>query len=148
MAVVSWCLVACSGSETNEPPEIAYGLEECYHCRMIISEEGHAAAVDLGDGEFRKFDDIGCLLGSVRDLESAPRQAWVHAADSGEWLEATRAVFVVDQARMTPMGSGVVASSSEAAARERVGTSETVYDWEGLVAAGLLLHTPDQENSG
>jgi len=146
--VAASCVVSCSADEASAPPRIALGLEECSYCRMIISEERHAAAIDLGAGETRKFDDIGCLLASMRSLEKVPQRVWVHDVDSVEWLDAATGYFVLDEARTTPMGSGVAALASEEAALERAGALETIYDWDELLASGIALRSPNEENQG
>ncbi len=140
--------LGCAGPDPDAPPEIAYGHQECSHCRMIISEERFAAALQWADGEVARFDDIGCLLASMEARAEVPPKVWVHDADSVEWLDARTATFVLEEARTTPMGSGVVALTTEAAARQRVAESETIYDWDELVAAGVALRAPNEENRG
>ncbi len=139
-------LAACGGPEPDAPPEIAYGLEECSHCRMIVSEERFAAATRSADGSIARYDDVGCLLAAIEAAGEVPQRVWVHDADSVEWIDAGTAVFVQEEARATPMGSGLVALANPEAARRRVGESQTVYEWDELVASGLALRAPNEEN--
>lgn len=131
-------VVACSAAPEG-PPEIAYGLEECSYCRMIISEEAYAAAVVAPDGTTWKFDDPGCLMAARGKWNRAGVRIWVHDADSGVWLDAADAYFVRQDAAKTPMGSGLVALATQADARQRIGEDEPIYDWQELASTGAAL---------
>lgn len=132
-------LVLACGSETGGPPEIAYGLEECDHCRMIISEEAHAAAVVGPQGSIRAFDDLGCLLAARESWRGDGARVWVHDVESAEWLDARRAVFVRQDAATTPMGSGLVALTTRRQAERRGATEDSIDDWGELVSHGAAL---------
>ena len=69
LLVLAGLLAACGSPDPEAPPEIAYGLEECSHCRMIISEERFAAATRTAGGAVARYDDVGCLLPSWRPGE-------------------------------------------------------------------------------
>jgi copper chaperone NosL len=146
LAVVLAASLGCSARDLSEPPEIAYGLEECVHCRMIISDERHAAAASFPGGGAHRFDDIGCLLSALEAGAEEPRRIWVHDARSLAWLDAHSASFVIEGRESTPMGSGIVAFGSEEAARERAGGDGTIYDWGELT--GIGLGDPEEENRG
>jgi copper chaperone NosL len=102
----------CGGEPPGAPPEIQYGLEECGHCRMIVSEEKHAAALVDADGTTTPFDDVGCLVDHLGERPTAPDKVWVHDHASGRWIDAESAWFVRDPRGTTPMGSGLVAFAS------------------------------------
>ena len=123
-ALVAALVSGCGGGEPG-PPEILYGEDICDHCRMVISEERHAAAARL-DGRESRFDDPGCLrafLASARG-ETPPR-AWLHD-ETGAWLTVEEAWIVVDPEGGTPMASGLLAFGSveEASAAARRHGSE------------------------
>ncbi|MFQ5350332.1 MAG: nitrous oxide reductase accessory protein NosL [Thermoanaerobaculia bacterium] len=116
--VVTAVLVAgCGGGAAGGPPEILYGQDICDRCRMVISEERHAAAL-RHDGRAYRFDDTGCLRGFLESApDSAEGAAWVHD-ESSAWLGVEEAWFVKDPEGRTPMGSGIHAfASAEAAAK-------------------------------
>jgi len=134
---------ACAGDRSTGPPEIHYGLEECRHCRMIVSEERFAAAVVEG-GEAAPFDDLGCLVAHLRERgdgvpadSSAPGGgpvAWVHDHPTGHWLPAADAHFVRDPELITPMGSGLLAFAHRAEAEEvAAGAGTEVWGWGELL---------------
>ncbi len=122
-------VAACSAPPAAGPPEIAYGEVECGHCRMIVSEEKYAAAVEAVGGERAVFDDLGCLLNWVRDRDLETSTVWVHDVGDSSWLEAKRAVFARDPSRITPMGSGWTAREV-GGAQDGAGPS---YSWSELV---------------
>lgn len=140
-ALVAVLGMGCSAPETGAP-EILYGLEECAHCRMIISEERYAAAIVDASGEVQKYDDLGCILRSNRKV-AANETVWVHDMETGDWIDGRGAWFIHDPSRMTPMGSGVVGFARQAQAAAR---GEEVLDWNGLLAAGGSLIERNEEN--
>jgi copper chaperone NosL len=124
-------LSACSKENAGGPPKIRYGEDVCADCGMIISDERFAAAVTPPGAAALLYDDIGDLL-KARSESAAPASApaWVHDAESKQWLPAEKAWYVRDEKVMTPMGSGIAAYATEAAAKAR-GTPLT---WAQLTA--------------
>lgn len=99
-------LTACSSG----PPAIAFDLDECDYCRMIISDERFAAAATGSGGRTVRFDSIECLAGWVLAEDEAPRQVWVtDGAESGALLPAGEARFRRDTLVHSPMGKGWIA---------------------------------------
>lgn len=112
LLVLALVLAGCGGEPAGGPPEIQYGLEECGHCRMIISEEKFAAAsVDASDTVTR-FDDLGCMVEYLGQQPTPPRRVWVHDHATGDWIAGETAWFVRDPRGATPMASGLVAFAS------------------------------------
>ncbi len=128
-------LTSCGTEPTGGPPEIQYGLEECGHCRMIISEEKFAAATVDQIGTGTPFDDVGCLVDHLRELSAAPENVWVHDHADGGWISAEPAWFVRNPRGTTPMGSGLVAFASRSKA-EAFGSEQAavVATWTQVVA--------------
>ena len=125
-------LAGCGGEPAGGPPEIQYGLEECGYCRMIISEEKFATAIEA-DGTTIKFDDTGCMVDYLRERSTTPgtEGVWVHDHATGGWIDADLAWFVRDPRGTTPMGSGLVAfESRQAAAAFAAERSVAVETWE------------------
>lgn len=118
--LLAGCAAAAAG-----PPAVHWGVDECSHCHMILSEPRFAAVARSGADEVR-FDDLGCLLDwsrAQRTVSAAtPWQVWVHDANGERWLAAPSAFFV-HTGTHTPMGSGILAFADEAAARAGAGSS-------------------------
>lgn len=107
---------ACDRNETDAPPTIRFGRDECGECGMAIHEERSSAALLVerdGRREYVLFDDIGCFLDTLRN--SAPElkviHAFVHDHSNSMWISATTANFLLSGAAglQTPMGSGIAA---------------------------------------
>lgn len=137
-------LGGCSRGQTEiAPPEIHYGEDVCAACNMIISDPRFAAGyvVERKPGRYESlaFDDIGDML-THQDAAAATATdvkivAWyVHDYASEEWLDATVATYVVSAAIMTPMGHGVAAFASQAAAQEMAAAQDgEVFTWPELL---------------
>lgn len=101
-------LMGCSQSTNlDEPPEIIYGQDVCDECGMILNEERFAASYVTKSGEVRRFDDVGGMLLYDQKHQEDVHIYWVHDLDTKEWINAKEAVFVLDDALITPMGWGL-----------------------------------------
>lgn len=99
--------VGCTGADG--PPAITLDRSACGHCGMLVSELRTAGALRVADGTAHVFDDIGCLLSAVRELQQNDGRIWVHDAASSQWVPADSAVFTRRADIWTPMGSGLLA---------------------------------------
>lgn len=144
LAVVLLVVAACGADAAGlDPPDIDWGRDLCTSCGMIISDPRYAAAYAVA-GDDRLFDDIGDMIdfGLGRGELHSRTPAWVHDHDSGEWLEAASAHYVVTPAILTPMGRGIAAFSTADRARAFAGEfgGETMT-WEDL----LVRLTPGED---
>lgn len=135
-------LAACSSPELSGPPTIRTGRDQCSECGMIINEERCSCALlVLKDGarEYLLFDDIGCLLNTRETAEGlVVLGAFVRDHHGGGWLDFDKAAFLfADREKLpTPMGSGIVAHSSPAAAEaERAAVGGEIHEAGGIQAA-------------
>ena len=135
LALAVALLAGCGGGPDGGPPDILYGQDICDRCRMVISEERHAAGF-RHEGRVYRFDDAGCLLGLLDSgEESASGIAWVHD-ENGAWLPAEEAWFVIDPEGGTPMASGILAfGSPEAAAAAASGYGVGPQRWPEIAAS-------------
>jgi len=115
---IALALAACApASAEPQPPEIAYGLDTCDACGMIIDEPRFASALLLENGETRKFDDIGDMFESVDAHPDQPARAWfVHDYDSEKWMRGETAFYVFSASIASPMGHGIAAFGEKASA--------------------------------
>ena len=103
------------------PDAIAYGVDSCAYCRMLIGDERFAAVAVTLKGRTVKFDSIECLLAYLHDTSASHTVAsvWVSNFRSpGVMLDAGRARFIDLGPGRTPMARGwvAVASARDAAA--------------------------------
>ena len=139
-------LAACSRGETvPKPPAIRYGEDTCTHCNMIISDPryaaGYAHEISSGYYESLAFDDIGDLLTDLGEHPERHIVAWyVHDYESEEWLDATTAYYVISEQIMSPMGHGIAAHATQAAAEQMAqAKGGQVYDWQALLTQAKTL---------
>lgn len=85
-------LGACAREEGPEP--IAYDRQPCAYCRMLISDPGFAAQLQLVDQETVSFDDPGCLMRYQAEHSPTVRAAWFHHAHEDRWIPAADVGFV------------------------------------------------------
>lgn len=111
-------LGGCGAKQMEGPPPIRYGHTACTECRMLINEERFAASLVTADEAVETFDSVECLLRRL-DHHQPERltRVWVHDYDSAKWLDAQDAWYVQSADIATPMGRGLVAVGTEAAAK-------------------------------
>lgn len=146
LLVAGLLLAACARGETTpKPPTIRYGEDTCTHCNMIISDPRYAAgyAHEISSGRYESlaFDDIGDLLADLREHADRHIVTWyVHDYESEEWLDATTAYYVLSAQIMSPMGHGIAAHATKAAAEEMAQAKHgQLFNWQGLVAQAKTL---------
>jgi copper chaperone NosL len=104
--------VGCGrGTGRPTPPDIRFGEDVCSQCTMIIEDPRFAAAAVTTGGETVMFDDVAELFAWMR-AHTDVRVAWVQDFDGGGWIEAAAAWYVVDSQLHTPMGGGILTSTS------------------------------------
>lgn len=120
LAVFAWLAASACGLGADGPPLIEVDRTACAHCRMLVSDVAYAAAFQVAGAEARVFDDIGCMAAELRQA-AGERRVWVHDFGTGEWIDGAGAVFVHAAALRTPMGGGVIAFKTRAAAERSAG---------------------------
>jgi copper chaperone NosL len=88
----------------SEPPELHLGQDPCAACGMTIDDARFAAALVAPDGTARLFDDIGEMI-----VAEPGQRAWVHDFQTGSWIDASTATYVMSSNLTTPMGGGILA---------------------------------------
>jgi copper chaperone NosL len=139
LLVFALAVGACAEGQTVvEPPVVRYGEDRCAHCGMIISDARFAAGFlyEVGEGRYKSviFDDIGDMVHYAGEQDGQTIRAWyVHDYATEEWLDARQAHYVVSEEIQSPMGYGVAAfdtrAAAEALAAEKNGD---VLDWQAL----------------
>jgi copper chaperone NosL len=114
LTILTVLAFACAGSATG-PPVVHWGVDECSHCHMILSEQRYAAVARSAAGDEVRFDDLGCFARFLAG-SSEPWQAWVQDSGGAGWVPADSARYVRHEGLPTPMGSGLTAHATAAAA--------------------------------
>lgn len=91
-----------------KPLTISKGVDICNMCNMFVPDDKHATQIQLTDGKYFLFDDIGC---HHKWLEQYGNQniavQYVRDYHTEEWLKIESATFVYDKSFKTPMEYGI-----------------------------------------
>lgn len=109
-------LMACAA----EPEPIRYGRDNCYACKMTLSDRRFGAEVVSAKGKVFKFDDVNCLAGFLKSgFLPKDQQALVLVvshAQPEKLIDARKAAFVYSAELRSPMRSDLAAFPSRAEA--------------------------------
>src|SRR5262245_29119636 len=114
LALAAAAVTGCT-TRARAPEPVPLDRVECARCRMVISSDEGAGQIVSSDEDTRFYDDIGCLA-SDSAIRHGSGAAFVHAR-SGAWIDAGTASYARPAGARTPMGSGLAAFATEAAAR-------------------------------
>jgi copper chaperone NosL len=64
--------MVCLSSCTARPEPIKTGVDNCYFCKMTISDEKFGAELVTRKGKIYKFDDVHCILSYLKTGDVAP----------------------------------------------------------------------------
>jgi copper chaperone NosL len=101
--------LAAACARTDDPIDPAWGKQPCAHCAMVLSDKHFGAEIVTSDGERVFFDDVGCMVLFLEEAKQPPKRAWVHDAQTGQWLDARTAHY---GAASSPMDFGFEARAS------------------------------------
>lgn len=109
LLVLAWCAMACR-SIPDAPTPIAYDREVCAHCHMLIGDPRYAAQLVTRGGDVLDFDDPGCALRYLAQVNPAIHRLWFRDATRDRWIAAAEVRF--RRGADTPMGSGLAAGDA------------------------------------
>ncbi|MCK6604704.1 MAG: nitrous oxide reductase accessory protein NosL [Ignavibacteriaceae bacterium] len=140
---LSLLFIALLAGCSKDPEEIRLNFDDCYSCRMTISEEKFAAQLITTGGKSLKFDAVECLIDASREtaLEGKIAALYVRDYNSSEWIDAFKAFYVKDSSFNSPMGLDAAAFKLKAAAEsEAAARGGRILNWQNLrlVQAGEL----------
>lgn len=120
------------------PEPIVYGVQECAHCRMTISDARFASRLLTSQGRTFAFDAVECMASYERtNTVEAGNIAgrWVNAyLDSGTMVSADEAHFLISENLPSPMGGNLTAyASATDAARQQQIHQGRVLTWKELM---------------
>lgn len=118
------------------PQPIRYGQDNCDFCRMTFTDRRFGGEVCTRTGKVYKFDDLHCLLGSLK--AGVPDRKAVSAIylvnyTGGAWISADAGLLLRSPALHTPMGGdiAVFADSSERSRYQHEYNGEAIT-WKDL----------------
>ncbi len=123
---------------TTEPDPILFGVQECAHCRMTITERPFAAQLVTDKGRTHSFDAIECMMRYGRANFTTDSEVRMYRVADQEpphdLFDATQAIYVVSGSIPSPMGGNLSAYRNRESAASRLGSSEgEILTWMELV---------------
>ncbi|MDK9699114.1 MAG: nitrous oxide reductase accessory protein NosL [bacterium] len=121
------------GCKPQPKPEPLQREDICVVCKMAVSDQRFAAQAILPNGEYVKYDDIGCLIEDKNRAQ--PNRVWVGVFDTKQWVRGDSAVFVATAGVRTPMGFGFLAFATKQQAEQLLAKhGGKIITWSELVA--------------
>lgn len=135
-ATIAFALTLQSCS--TEPEPIKFGTDNCYSCKMTISDQRYGAEMVSKKGRVYKFDDTYCIVQFMKAKTIADTEIdnvyLVDFAGQGKLVNAKTAyLFKTDEIR-SPMGGNVAAfSSAETRTQVKSKYKGTELTWNDLL---------------
>jgi copper chaperone NosL len=105
--------ISCS----TGPEPIRYGKDECFHCKMTLTDKRFGAEVVTGKGKIYKFDDLNCLANFLKEGTVAEADiAQIVAVDfkkTGSFVDVNKAFFLQNEAIKSPMRADLASFSDK-----------------------------------
>ena len=113
--LISLLLLACHSG----PEPIAYGTDNCHHCKMTISDNRYGTEMVTEKGKVFKFDSIECMATYLNENEAGTGANMLLVTDyknPGQLIEVNKAFFLQSEQMPSPMGMYLTAFSDNVTA--------------------------------
>jgi len=132
-SIIVLFLVSCN---TNPEP-FEPGKDNCYACKMAISDTRFGAELITKKGKIYKFDDLHCLAGflqsKVVEDKDIAQTLTINFDKPNSFLDVNKAVFLRGEGVKSPMGSNAAGfSSKEDALHVEETMKGELIDWSTL----------------
>lgn len=122
----------------QDPQPIEYGVDNCSHCMMQITDNKYAAELITKKGKCFKFDAVECLVqhlieNNTEEYEGAA--LWINDFTMpSQFINAKDAFYLQNEKFHSPMGFNVLACGDHAKLKKIKDEHGGVeYDWDSLV---------------
>lgn len=129
--LLSLALVACQ----RAPRPLVAGTDACDFCRMTVSDTRFGGEIESKTGRIHTFDSIECLASYYLDAVTRgdARGVWVTDFESGKFLPADSALFIVDSRVNSPMGRSLLALAPATPDESRTAYGGRIIGWPALL---------------
>jgi len=121
---------------SSGPQPIQYGQDNCGYCKMTFTDRRFGGEISTKKGKVFKFDDIHCLLESLKSGVPAPQDIgsiYLIDFEKGGWINAEDAMLLQSAAFHSPMSGNIAAfASEEALHRSRQQNNGELKTWKEL----------------
>jgi copper chaperone NosL len=135
MLLVATTIVSCN----VKPQPFKLGKDNCYFCKMTVSDARFGAEIITQKGKMYKFDDTHCLLSFLKSGEVASKEIkdvyFVTFNGDHSFVKADEAILFKSDALNTPMNGNVAAFASSNELNKNMQTLKgTAVNWKVLSA--------------
>lgn len=113
IGILTLSLSGCS----NDPEPIIIGKDDCWYCKMTISDNRFGAEIITKKSKVYKFDDSHCVIAFLESKQIAQQDiAGVYFTDfssSHALIKAEQAFFLQSPSLKSPMNGNIAAFSNE-----------------------------------
>lgn len=122
----------------NGPDAIETGKDNCYFCKMTITDPRYGAELITNKGKAYKFDDIHCIVNFIRsgmiDRKNIKDVYLVDFAGDHSLMKSAEGFLLQGDAVHGPMNGNVIAFSNKDSMKENmVRLNANPVNWEQLV---------------
>ena len=127
---------------STQPQPINYGIDECVHCKMKITEQKFGAEIITKKGKALKFDSGECMINYTKENSAAhetfDKYLVIDYAHSSQLIDATTATWLSGEAINSPMGGNIAAfDTKESALKNNSEISGQVLTWDEVIKLDL-----------
>ena len=131
--------------KAEKKPQIHSGIDDCKHCKMVISQTNQACGFFL-DNNFVTFCSPPCLLSEFeyqkKDKRINPNHVFFTDYESKKFVRSDSSYFLFTNSIPTVMNSGVICfRSMENAENLKSNQHDIVTDWKKYQ---IIVGTPDK----
>jgi len=137
LATTPFFLFACE----RGPKPIDYGKTECAGCRMTLVDKHYGSQYVTGKGKVFIFDDVNCFVEYIlREPAASDDNPLYYVVDfnkPGEFIDATRAVYLHHGKLRSPMRADAAAFADPASAQavlKELGEDGKILTWNEVKA--------------
>lgn len=113
----AWSCLLPAGTAAGAEPAVPELVIKCAECGMKAKVTNRFTARLVQGGSTSYFCDIGDLAAFIERTHLKEYAAAVHDFPTGEWIDVSKAFFVIDsKTYASPMGWGIAAFRDRAAA--------------------------------
>jgi copper chaperone NosL len=109
-SILALVLISCA----PENKKIQFGVDQCEHCKMTISDPKYGAEIVTDKGKIYLFDSIECLISYYskvdKNISNEFKSLWtVDYLTKGDLIDAKKAKYLRSEALHSPMGLNIAA---------------------------------------
>ena len=102
-------LSSCS----KEVEKIEYGVDQCEHCKMTLTDKKYGALIFTKKGKSYKFDATECMLDYVKEEKindnEIEKYFVINLTEPGVLTDASEATYLISPELRSPMGENISA---------------------------------------